>query len=279
LNRVEIEQENVMSLPPDDPPASGDELQFDHVEQDNEQPQAATCATCHQPIVDAYYEINGKTICARCREITVQSLAGGSRWGRFVRAAIFGSVAGLIGAAIWGGIRAFTGYDLGLIAVLVGVIVGTAVRAGSRGRGGLAYQFLAVVLTYSSVAASIMPAVLIGMNESFETERQKQQLSDAGTTTMPVAATAPESEQDAGASLENMSTAGKFGAVCMALAFTFIFSAIVPIMSGDILWMLIISFALWEAWKINKAQKLVINGPFQLSTTSMQGETTPDHQT
>ncbi len=54
------------------------------------------------------------------------------------------------------GIAALTGYEFGLIAVLVGLAVGIAVRKGSSGRGGWRYQVLAMF-----VAAGLM--VIKGM--------------------------------------------------------------------------------------------------------------------
>ncbi len=52
-----------------------------------------------------------------------------------------------------------TGYEFGLIAILVGYAVGIAVRRGSSGRGGWPYQLLAVGLTYASIVGSYLPLV------------------------------------------------------------------------------------------------------------------------
>ena len=53
-----------------------------------------------------------------------------------------------------------TGYEIALVAILVGFIVGKAVRAGSGGGGGRAYQVLAVALTYCSIVSSYVPRIL-----------------------------------------------------------------------------------------------------------------------
>ena len=49
------------------------------------------------------------------------------------------------------------GYPLGLIAVLVGWMVGKAVLAGSGNRGGRAFQVMAVALTYCAIVMSNVP--------------------------------------------------------------------------------------------------------------------------
>src|SRR2546422_11725279 len=59
-----------------------------------------------------------------------------------------------LGAGLYFGIEATTGYELGLVAVVVGLMVGGAVRKGSNGRGGWRYQALAMFLTYCAGVAT-----------------------------------------------------------------------------------------------------------------------------
>src|SRR6266566_11816 len=60
----------------------------------------------------------------------------------------------VVGAAVYFGIAALTGYEFGLVAIVVGLLVGGAVRKGSNGRGGRRYQLLAVFLTYTAVVVT-----------------------------------------------------------------------------------------------------------------------------
>ena len=53
-------------------------------------------------------------------------------------------------------------FEIGLIAIVVGLMVGVAVRKGSKGRGGWFYQTLAVVLTYGCICAQYMPDIVQG---------------------------------------------------------------------------------------------------------------------
>ena len=114
-------------------------------------PGVTVCAACAEPITDVYYEGNGKIVCPRCRDAVLASRAGGSGFARFLKATLYGIGAGIVGAGIWYGVRAGTGYEVGLIAIVVGILVGGAIKAGSQGRGGVGYQLLAVLLTYLGV--------------------------------------------------------------------------------------------------------------------------------
>lgn len=73
------------------------------------------------------------------------------------RAAVFGTGAALAGAAIYFGVVAITGYEIGWIALLVGWMVGKAVARGGRGLGGWPLQTLAVGLTYLSIVGAYWP--------------------------------------------------------------------------------------------------------------------------
>ncbi|MBN2445711.1 MAG: hypothetical protein JXO22_03245, partial [Phycisphaerae bacterium] len=117
------------------------------------------CATCGAAIVDTYYEVNGRLICPTCQQNMAQSLQGGSRFIRFVSASFLGLVAAVIGAGIYFAVAALTGYEIGLVAIVVGLLVGGGVRIGARARGGWFYQTLAIVLTYFSIVATYVPTL------------------------------------------------------------------------------------------------------------------------
>ena len=58
---------------------------------------------------------------------------------RALRALLFGSIAAGLGAAIYYGVAVATNMEFGLIAIVVGLMVGKAVKTGSDGRGGWFY--------------------------------------------------------------------------------------------------------------------------------------------
>ena len=191
-------------------------------------PGVTACAACGEPIADGYFEANGKVVCPRCRDAVLAAQAGGSGLVRLVKATFFGVLAGIVGATIWWAVRHFTGYEVGLIAVVVGLMVGGAVKAGSQGRGGIGYQLVAVLLTYLAIAANYAPDVVRELRES-----------EIGSN--PIA---------------------------LAIA-TVIFSVAAPFLGGvsNIIGWLIIGFALYEAWVMNKPSRLSFNGPYRLANT------------
>src|SRR6185312_6446610 len=81
----------------------------------------------------------------------------------------------LIGAVIWFVIRRATQLEIGLVAILVGFLVGKAVRSGSGNRGGRGYQVLAVLITYCCIAANYMPDII----EAIFTQAKASHAADA----------------------------------------------------------------------------------------------------
>lgn len=167
-----------MTEPLDSNLAAGGELQFDNAEYTAESPGPLTCAACSGVVSGTYYEANGKVICDACREKIEAHRRGGSGLVRFARAFVFGSLAALAGYGVYFGVMKATGWQVGLISILVGLMVGSAVRAGSRHRGGLVYQLLAVFLTYSVVVATYasiaLPFWMAQMSEKQEAAQQKE---------------------------------------------------------------------------------------------------------
>src|SRR3989475_2456381 len=128
-------------------------LQFDHAERDGSA-ASLTCAVCSQAIATSYYEVNGNVTCQRCRSQTLAGWNRGSPGGRFAKALGLGLGAAVVGAGIYFGIAALTGYEFGLVAIVVGVLVGGAGRKGWTGRAGRRYQLLAMFLTYTAVVVT-----------------------------------------------------------------------------------------------------------------------------
>lgn len=75
----------------------------------------------------------------------------------FSRALLFGIGAAIVGCIGYALFEILTGIVLGWIALLVGLFVGRAMKAGSRGLGGRRYQITAALLTYAAVAVAFVP--------------------------------------------------------------------------------------------------------------------------
>jgi len=242
-------------------PADADELQFDQAEY-TEGTEAAgpSCVACHQPIHHQYFQLNGAILCGHCREQIMAGLNSGSWFVRFLKASLFGFGAAIAGFAIYFGILKVTGYQIGLISILVGFLVGMAVRKGSENRGGALYQLTAVFFTYLAIAASYSALIL---PEAFqEMEAQQQAEAQAG----PKAAAPVEVEKAAANPPEKVAEAPvSINAVNLIIGLVFLFglALAIPVISGfsNPIGLLIVAFALWEAFKINRKTPLVITGP------------------
>ncbi len=141
-------------------PPESDGLQFDRAEfAEGAGPAAVvSCAACQRPIAEAYYEINGTVFCEPCRVGIEANLRGGSGLARWLRAAAYGTGAAVLGTIAYVAFRRLSpNWDIAFVAIFVGFLVGKAVRKGSRGLGGLAYQILAMLLTYTSLAMTYCP--------------------------------------------------------------------------------------------------------------------------
>jgi len=233
------------------PPATS--LQFEYEE--GVAPQAFDCSRCNQRILSVYYELAGHLLCERCKFERESAPEGGSI-GRFFRASLAGAGAAIAGSLLYFGVRALTGYEFGLIAIVVGVAVGKAVHWGSRGRGGWRYQALAVGLTYLSIVATYVPAIIKGAIEASET----QQTTEGAAAKPAGAAVKPAG---AGAAAEEKVDLSQF-AIALVMFAGIIIAA--PFLAGfqNIIGLLIISFGLFEAWKITRKTEDVVSGPFRL---------------
>ena len=121
----------------EDTSSTGNELQFERVVTDQLPPAAngapaVVCAGCQARLEAEYYEINGRPFCTDCRE-KIEAVAETPRGLMpLAIAAIFGLGAALAGAAIYYAVIAITHFEIGLVAILIGYMVGYAVRKGRR---------------------------------------------------------------------------------------------------------------------------------------------------
>ncbi len=75
------------------------------------------------------------------------------------RAVIYGVGAAAAGCILYA-IPEALGFQIGIVALAVGWMVGKAIRAGSYGVGGRPQQILAVLLTYFAISMSLFPATM-----------------------------------------------------------------------------------------------------------------------
>lgn len=139
------------------------DLQFDRVEPTGPA-ETTVCAACRRAIVDVYYTARTSRVCGDCKSAYEQHLGSTPESTRFIRAVFFGFGAAVVGTGInyLVLIRMNPGWGGGLVALLVGYLIGVSVRKGSGGRGGWRYQTLAMALTYLSIIGMFIPQIVQG---------------------------------------------------------------------------------------------------------------------
>jgi hypothetical protein len=227
-------------------------VQFTKAEYAEAGAAAATCVLCQQTLAERYFEVNGQVTCPDCTEQIQQAHDVRPGVGGFAKAVLTGVSAGVAGALLYYGVLALTGYEFGLIAVVVGFMVGRAVRWGSSGRGGAIYQALAVALTYLAIVSCYVPYIIEGIRSA----EPHQATESVASTPSQAAAEAPAPPTRA-----------------QIAFFLVIFAGIVlasPFLGGfgNIIGWLIIGFALYEAWKSNRRVEVTVTGPHSLVQAS-----------
>lgn len=266
-----------------------DDLQFSAVESatPGQTVAAPQCVVCHRPINDAYFTAGDKVVCPDCRNRYEATLRGGSGFWRFVKATALGIAAGIVGAAVWFGITYATDRILAIVSIGVGLLVGVAVRVGSEKRGGIGYQFLAVVLTYLALGVGLAPKLIMDIYEKHKADhpslatsggsRAVASTQDSATTRQ--SATTQQSASSATASgafddddADNAPPkrlAGKGLAIAIIAAVVLVVGVVllapIGVAFGSIIGVVIIGIALWEAWRINRSRRLSLAGPFSLA--------------
>jgi transcriptional regulator with XRE-family HTH domain len=251
---------------PDDLASS---LQVDHAEFDDA-PARAGCAACADPLIDSYYQINGQVVCRGCCDQVRVRTNLGTGWSRAARAIGAGLIAAGAGTALYSAILAITGYELGLIAIVVGVVVGKAVKWGSHGRGGWKYQTLAMALTYLSIVTSYLPLMIreaMKTPTSSSSAATPQPGSERAASTTAVAGAQPTAAAAGASTNEPPFTLarGLFG-----LAMLLLIACALPFLGGisNVMGIIIIGIGVYEAWKFNRRQPIVITGPHALSAST-----------
>lgn len=237
-------------------------ITFDAVPAPEAGPRTATCAACGREIRGEYYTVNGHVTCASCRAAIADHGTGRAGVRGVLTAIALGSAAGLAGAVVWWAIRRYASLEVGLIAIAIGHFVGLGVRRGSGGRGGRGFQVLAVALTYFWITANYVPDIVQGVMERDET-------AAVGTATP---GDEPASTESAAATPVSVDTpdAPSLSALLLAIAFLFGIALAAPFLQGvgNVIGVLIISFGLWQAWKLNARAELAIDGPFRLDAAA-----------
>jgi hypothetical protein len=124
-----------------------------------EKPDTERCALCHASVGDTYYRVSNAMACAACAEKAKGNQIPDSH-AAFARGLVFGAGGAMVGVILYATFAIVTGLVIGYVSLAVGYIVGKAMKAGSRGRGGRRYQVAAALLTYAAVSVAAVPVAI-----------------------------------------------------------------------------------------------------------------------
>jgi hypothetical protein len=206
-----------------------------------------SCAFCKKPIDDTYYHIRTRVACAKCAQSLAASKArrGGAQ--EFIAASLFGFGAALAGSALFAVVAYVAHLRLGLLAIVVGFMVGKAVVYGSSGCRGLRFQILAVALTYFSICSSYVPLFVAAAREH---------------RVAKIAAS-----RSAGETPGTVTPAASAAGLAIALALLTGLSLAAPFFEladglGGIIGLVIVFIGLRQAWHYTRAIDIPILGPY-----------------
>jgi hypothetical protein len=172
---------------------SPQDMQFQHAEplapETSADDGSPRCVVCKRPTGSTYFHARGMVVCPGCAEQirAVQQAPPAISLGR---AALYGGGAALAGCLLYAAVAILLNMEIGLIAILVGYMVGRAIRHASHGRGGRAQQVLAVALTYFAITTSYIPVyVYHAVKESRAAAPRQADVAPAVAENVPVGAT------------------------------------------------------------------------------------------
>ncbi len=252
-----------------------EELQFDQAEySEPEESGPPSCDSCNRELSGTYFDVNGVMTCEPCR-YKLEELITGHGFSSCLRALAGGVAGGAAGAALYYAVLAISGYEVGLVAIVVGFLVGRGVRWGCRSRGGWLYQTIAVLLTYLAIVSCYIPQIIREFWDQAQTmETSEAPGQEAATTESdPGAEQQPGQPGSAAPEAEEFEDYGEYeefegdigvAEILIAVLALLVLAIIAPFLAFDPIGFLIIGFGLFEAWRQNKRLVLQIEGPLQL---------------
>ena len=244
-------------------------------------PGSVSCSVCSNALVGEYHELNSQAVCAPCRARAEAEYARDRQWTQFIVAAVYGFGAAILGGLLYWGFVKITNFELGLMAIAVGWLVGKAIMKGSNHRGGRRYQYLALALTYFSITISY-GALIIGEVMSKPQKQDNAVISTPATTPNPAPQAqeqaAPVTSDKAESPAPNLASNSKpvtpapkeemsAGTAVLGLGFLFLILLASPFLAGfsNVIGWLIIAIGLHEAWKQVREVPFVTGGPYKIA--------------
>lgn len=204
------------------------------------------CVACKQHIAKTYYHAQGQVVCELCAQ-RIQSGQQAPPVAALGRAVLYGVGAALAGCTLYALVSIVTGWEIGLVAIVVGYMVGRAVRLGSHGLGGRPQQILAVLLTYFAITTSYIPVFI------YQAIKNPTALHQSKPAQTPAATQQKPARMSVG----------------KALFILLLIAAAAPFLSlasgmGAFITLFIIFIGLRQAWRLTARPEILLMGPYEL---------------
>ncbi len=269
---------------PANPPLASSPLQFDTAVHTaaHRQTSGVVCSECHAAIVDSYFTLAHRPFCVVCKTRVEDAWAMARKKRTFAKAFAYGLGAAIAGAIIYYAVIALLDLEIGLVAILIGYMVGYAVKRAMGTGGGRRFQVLAAVLTYYSVGLAYLPVAIKGAWSAAQTDSARVISSDSGKASVTAPAPAPAASSVADSvpaasspadtitttvDITPSSTSGLLIGVGVLLGGAFILPVIIVFgsMPSGLISALIILFGMQQAWKMTAAPGLAFHGPLSVA--------------
>jgi hypothetical protein len=214
---------------------------------------ALSCKFCARPITGEYYDVSGRETCPTCHSQVTTLMETPRGAGPFVLASLFGLGAGIVGAIIYYAVIAITNFEIGIVAILIGYMVGYAVRKGAGGRGGRRFQVLAIVLTYVAVGLAYTPIAITAAVKGRPAAKTSQTSTPAPST--------DETKTTPGAPQPSL-----IRVVALVVGFIVALPVLVIVggLPSSLLSAAIIFFGMRQAWRMTGVPPLEVSGPYRI---------------
>lgn len=130
-----------------------EDLQFEKADFSNPA-GVGPCAICGARILGTYWQLNGRVVCPNCGGNVSKALADPPK-PMLLRGALYALGAAVLCAIGYALILVVTSYELAIVSIAVGWLIGTAARKGAEGKGSRPLQIIAVSATYFAICASV----------------------------------------------------------------------------------------------------------------------------
>ncbi len=110
-------------------------------------------------------------LCEECTKIAEKQLAEQTKNPNYVLAFLLGLVFASLGSAVWIAIGYATNYEIGYIAILIGILAGKGVVIGSGNKKGSGLQIMSLIIALFAILVAKYVTLMLYWNEALETQR------------------------------------------------------------------------------------------------------------